>query len=140
MEPRTQILEMLAEGKIDVSEAEKLLNAVDFKETPLKREFSGTSQQFFNILVDSKKKEGTRVKIKVPIRLIKAGMKFANLIPEESRKKIQIAMRDKGINFDLNEIDALNVDELLDALQALEVAVDDSETGENVRIFCNSSI
>jgi hypothetical protein len=135
MEHKTKILAMLAEGKIDVSEAEKLLNAVDSKESP-KREFSETAQRFFNILIDSKKDEGTRVKIKVPLRLIKAGMKFASLIPEESRKKIQIAMRDKGINFDLNELDSLNVDELLDALQTLEVAVNDSETSETIRIFC----
>lgn len=136
MEHKTKILGMLAEGKIDVSEAEKLLNAVASKETSQKKEFAGTSQQFFNILVDSKKEEGTRVKIKVPLRLIKAGMKFVNLIPEKSREKIQNAMREKGINFDLNEIDSLNVDDLLDALQALEVAVDDSETSESIRIFC----
>jgi hypothetical protein len=127
---------MLAEGKIDVSEAEKLLNAIDSKETSSRKECSETAQQFFNVLIDSKKEGGTRVKIKVPLRLLKAGMKFVNLIPEESRKKIQIAMRDKGINFDLNEIDSLNADELLDALQALEIAVNDSETSESIRIFC----
>ena len=134
MDNKAKILAMLAEGKIDVTEAEKLLNAVDAKERWSKKDFP-TSQQFFNILVDSKKEGGTRVKIKVPFRLIRAGMKFVKLIPEQSRNKIQGAMRDKGIDFDLNDINTLN-DDLLEALQTLEVSVDDSETSESVRIFC----
>ena len=133
IEHKTKILAMLAEGKIDVSEAEKLLDAVDSRESAPKREIS---QQFFNIFIDSKNEGGTRVKIKVPLRLLKAGMKFANLIPEESRNKIQTAMRNKGIKFNLDEMDSLNIDELLEALQALDIAVEDGETSETIRIFC----
>lgn len=135
MDYKTKILTMLAEGKIDVSEAEKLLKAVEPKEMPPENAVSSGTKQFFNVLIESKKEGGTRVKIKVPLRLLKAGMKFVNIIPEESRKRIQGALRDKGINFDLNDLDSLS-DELLDAIRALEIAVDDNETSESVRIFC----
>ncbi len=137
MAHKTKILTMLAEGTINVPDAEKLLNAVDCRETPPKKPGLGATNGFFNILVDSEKENGTRVKIKLPLRLIKAGMKFANLIPEETRRKIQMAMRDKGINFDLNELDSLNADDLIDALKASEVSVNDSETSESIRIYCD---
>lgn len=129
MEEKTKVLKMLSDGKIDVAQADKLLKAL----SEPKKETSKKELKFLNILVDSKKDEGKRVKIKLPLRLLKAGMKLTKLIPENSRKKIQTTMYEKGINFDLNEINSENIDMLLESLQDLEVSVDDDET---VRIFC----
>ncbi len=114
-EKRNKILTMLSEGKIEIAEAEKLLNALGSKE-------------FLNILVDPKEEEGTRVKIKVPLRLMRAGVKLANFMPEHSRERVEEALQKRGIAFDLS-----NIDEFIEDLQQLELFVDDEE---RVQIFC----
>lgn len=134
-EEKTKVLEMLAEGKIEVSEAEKLLGVLSetAKETSSKKGSPSKSPKFLKVQVDSKKDDGKRVNIQVPLALMKAGMKLTSLVPEDSRNKIQGAMDQKGIDFDLNEINPKNLDQLLESLQELEVTIEDDES---VRIFC----
>lgn len=130
---KTKILEMLQSGKISIEEAEKLLKAVD-PEPKVSATVSKANPKFLNILVNSKEENGKKIKIKIPFRLLRAGMKLTSLIPQDSRAKIQEAIDRKGINFDLSQLNDLNMEELIETLTEFEVAIDDYET---VQIFCS---
>lgn len=137
-EERKQILKMLSEGKIDVSEAERLLDAID--ETPEKTELAETTGEkttlkYLRVQVEPKEiGKGERVDIRVPLQLIRAGAKIASFLPNEARAKIDGSLKDKGVNFSLSEINRGNVDALLEALREMSIDVDSGV--ESVRIFC----
>lgn len=81
---------------------------------------------------------GDNVNIKVPINLIRAGMKFQGLmsfVPESAREQINAKLGEKGIDIDLGKIKSQDLEEILQALGELEVNVD-SDDGDRVRVFC----
>jgi hypothetical protein len=69
------------------------------------------------------------VNIRVPIGLIRAGLKLTSVIP----KGVQSQLCDEG--FDLSAFAGMAGDELCEALRDLKVDVD-SGGKEKVRIFC----
>jgi hypothetical protein len=137
-EERKQILNMLSEGKIDVTEAERLLDAID--ETPKKPEtidslIEKSNLKYLRVQVEPKQEgKGERVNIRVPLQLIKAGAKIASFLPNGAKSKIDGSLKDKGINFNLSDINRDNVDEILNALREMSIDVDSDD--EMVRIFC----
>lgn len=138
-EERRKILEMLSEGKIDVDEAEKLLAAISQapgepkqSETEKKKDFP----KYLRVVVEpgpeSVKKEN--VNIRVPFKLLRAGIRLASLVPGDVQGKINDHLKEKGINLDVSNITPDNLEELLIHLNDLTVDVDSKE--EKVRIFC----
>jgi hypothetical protein len=75
-----------------------------------------------------------RVNVRVPMSLIRAGIKLTYLIPPEARDKVNVALREKGINFDVRNIKSDDIENLIEALSDLQVDVM-SGKGENVRVF-----
>ncbi|MDC7226524.1 MAG: hypothetical protein PQJ61_07145 [Spirochaetales bacterium] len=135
---KMRILNMLSEGKITPEEAEKLLAAID---TPMAPEKSSAS--FFdsmenkNLYVQVEPKEGKeseKVSIKVPFALLKAGLNIAGLIPQEAQDKINTSMNEKGINFNLNDMDPKNIQEIMAALEEFSVDIDTEES--TVQVYC----
>lgn len=137
---RRQILDMLAEKKITVDEAERLLEALGDTGESGKRESDQSSimikanPKFLKIRVTPKNKQGDHVNIKVPLALIKAGVKIGSIIPSEAKAKISSALGEKGLDFDLNKMDANALDDMLKALTEMSIDVDDED--ESVKIFC----
>jgi hypothetical protein len=141
-EGRIRILEMLAQNKITVDEAEKLLSAIGTNEKSESRPFStstlnGKMPKYLRVVIepgpDSKNGDDVeRVNVRVPMGLIKAGMKLTSLIPSNASDKMNEAMKEKGINFDLKNFKPEDVDELIAALSELEVNV---EGKEKIRVF-----
>jgi hypothetical protein len=74
-----------------------------------------------------------RVHVRVPFGLIRAGMKLTSLIPPEAADKVNGAMRDKGINFDVRHIKEEDIEGLISALCDSEINVDSDF--ETVRIY-----
>jgi hypothetical protein len=146
-EHRRQILQMLADGKISTEEAERLISAA---EEPLTRKFSqqesGTGPKgrpkYLRVQVDSEEGGGlegpTKVNVRVPMQLLRAGVKLAGLIPAQALHFANDAMHKKGIPFDLTQIKPENLEELVDQLSDLSVDVDqrDQEMKVKVRVFC----
>jgi hypothetical protein len=138
-EERKKVLEMLAEGKISVDEAERLLEA-------LKRKVSETSPQtaltqslnnlpkYLFVKVDAV--DGDKVNIRVPLKLVKAGIKLQALLPQDAQDKINAKLNEKGLN--LEDFTAENYKDILDALSEFHVNVDDKK-GDKVRIYCGNS-
>jgi hypothetical protein len=142
---RKQVLDMLAQGKITVQDAERLLDKLSSLGTSSPEgEAGGTAAagpepccagggsgpgrlKYLRVVVDSKK--GDKVNIRVPLSIVRAGIKLKALMPEHARQKLF----EKGI--DLSNLGGLEGDELLQALRELNVDVDAAD-GEKVRIFC----
>jgi hypothetical protein len=132
-EERRQILDMLSEGKISAAEAERLLEKLDGAKSAGHAESQDKSTgrtakpKFLCVIVDSA--DGDKVNVKVPLALVKTGIKMAAIMPEGAAQKLSA----KGI--DLSKLSALDGDELTAALAELQVNVD-SDAGDVVRICC----
>jgi hypothetical protein len=144
-EHRRQILQMLAEGKIKPEEAERLLAAL---ETPSagsagpSTNAAKTPPKFLRVQVDSEDNNGhegpTKVNVRVPMQLLRAGVKLAYLIPSSALQKANVAMHEQGIPMDLTQIKPENIEELVEQLRDLSVDVDqnDGRSKVKVRVFC----
>ena len=75
-----------------------------------------------------------RVNVRVPLSLIRAGLKLTSLIPPEALDKANGALREKGINFDVRNIKPEDLEELIDALGDMEIDVEGGR-GEKVKVF-----
>lgn len=132
---RRRILNMLNEGKISVDEAERLLSTINERVDTGAEQISSPSgvrqPRFLRIVVAEK--EGENVDIRIPIGLLKAGMKLGALMPEQAKGAIQDQLDKQGINFDFTDFDANNIEELVKQLAELQVTVDG---GDKVRIYC----
>jgi hypothetical protein len=139
-EERRKILNMLAEGKISADDAERLLDALN------KRESGEGSQKIqpqqkgklscLRIQVEPKsgdKKE--KVNIKIPLQIIRAGIKLGSVIPDDAKNKINEALHEKGINLDVNDLEGDSIDRVLESLAEMKINVDDDK--DVVRIFCD---
>lgn len=146
---RTQILKMLKEGKISVSEADELLDALaspQDKAEPAESERHAETDEhgrrkkrpkYLHVNVDSKSNENgkkEKVSIRVPLQLLRAGVKLANVIPDEAKSKVDNALKDKGISLSFDELTGDNLEELIHSLSDLTVDVDSDD--EKVSIFC----
>jgi len=72
------------------------------------------------------------------MQLLRAGVRLANFIPVQARECVNDALKDKGVEFDLNQVKPENLEEIIDQLNDLEVNVDHAEKDNNVkvRVFC----
>lgn len=138
-EERKKVLEMLAEGKISADEAERLLDALEnittetSPQTALAKTLDNLPQYLF-VKVDSD--DGDKVNIRVPLKLVQAGIKLKALLPREAQDKINAKLDEKGINLD--DFEAENFKDILDALTEFEINVDEKK-GDKVRIYCGNS-
>jgi hypothetical protein len=133
-EERKKILDMLSEKKITAEEAEKLLSAIS------KEEGNGTGTvkkepKYLRVMVEPRpgSENPDRVNIRVPIKLIRAGLKLAALIPKSAQSQVNDALHEKGIEMDFSQIKPEDLDNIVAQLDDLTV---DVEGKESVRIFC----
>jgi len=146
-EHRRQILQMLSEGKISADEAERLIAAME-EPAAAGTPDSGSATtakprpKYLRVQVDSEDDGGhegpTKVNVRVPMQLLRAGVKLAGLIPPQALNRANDAMQDHGIPFDLSQIKPENLEELVEQLNDLTVDVDQKEANSKVkvRVFC----
>jgi hypothetical protein len=140
---RRSILDMLAEGKITADEAERLLLAMD-RSGPASaaaaepRAGHNGQPKYLRVAVDTDEPgdDGgpTKVNIRVPMALLRAGVRLTSLIPPQARDKVNAELAKNGMAFDINQLKPENLEDLIDHLSDLSVDVDQEKT--KVRIFC----
>ena len=138
---RRAVLQMLAEGKINADEAERLLSALDRTAGPATsldaRPASGANwaPKYLRVTVDAHE-EGSPVKVnvRVPMALLRAGVRLTSLIPPEARDQVNAELAKNGVPFDIGMIKPDNLEDLVNHLNDLQVDVDSSEA--KVRVFC----
>jgi predicted hydrocarbon binding protein len=128
-----RILSMLEEKKISVEEAEKLLAALGGEQNaPV--DTLRKPPRYFRVQVQEDK--GDNVNIRIPLQVVRAGMKLTSLIPESARHAINEKLKQNKIPLDIDSVKPDNVDDFLTSLAELEISVDEGEGGDKVRIFC----
>ena len=142
-ENKKKILDMLAQNKISTDEAYRLLKAIEGgegnQEGTRKADAAKDKAKYLHVTVlpDSENEHPgnvDRVNVRVPMSLIRAGIKLTSLIPPEAREKVNGALREKGIDFDMRNVKPEDIEDLIEALSDLEVDVVSSK-GEKVKVF-----
>ena len=131
-EETRKVLDMLANGRVSVQEAELLLQAVaapgatgdDKKVEP----------RYFRILVNKPAREGKKaeaVNIRVPMTVVRGGLRLGALVPGMlGKKKIQL---DNGTELDLSKVTYTDLEAMIKDIGELTVDVDGDA---QVRIRC----
>jgi hypothetical protein len=150
-ENRRRILEMLAAGKITADEAERLLAALDPAPVAVGPDFTGTTAngapvktraKYLRVLVEADEgmtgmKGQTTVNVRVPMQLLRAGVRLASLIPAQAHDQFDEALSRKGVPITLSQIKPENLEELIDHLEDLTVDVDGKDGNTTkVKVFC----
>ncbi|HTV81937.1 MAG TPA: hypothetical protein VME18_04755 [Acidobacteriaceae bacterium] len=159
---RKSILELLAAGKITAEEAERLLAALEARRdsspansavedpTPAEGSAAGRAQvpakgraKYLRVLVEADEhstglKGGpTTVNVRVPMQLLRAGVRLAGLIPAQAHEQLDQAFSKHGVPITLSQIKPENLEELIDHLADLTVDVDGKDENKTrVRVFC----
>jgi hypothetical protein len=147
-EARRQVLEMLAAGKITAEEAERLIAALE-KDTARPpappADSRATKAKYLRIMVESddpaESHGPVRVNTRVPMQLLRAGVKLASLVPPQARSHVDKALHEQGIPFAMSQIKPENLEEIVDQLSDLTVDVDMDDVDRKkqkvkVRVFC----
>jgi hypothetical protein len=79
----------------------------------------------------------TTVNVRVPMQLLRAGVRLASLIPAQAHEQLDEALSKHGVPLTLSQIKPENLEELIDHLEDLTVDVDTSDEGKTkVRVYC----
>jgi hypothetical protein len=144
-EYRREILEMLSEKKISAEEAERLLAAMEGRPTTSGSGSGAESSpkaraKYLRVQVDAEEDlhgEGpTKVNVRVPMQLLRAGVRLAGLLPASALRHANDAMHQQGLPIDLTQIKPENLEEIVDQLNDLTVDVDQEKGKVKVRVFC----
>ena len=146
-ENRRQILEMLAAGKITAEEAERLLAALETTVGSTATSGAGSDgpkskPKYLRVQVEADEqmtglKGGTTVNVRVPLQLLRAGVRLASLIPAQAHGQLDEAFQRHGMPVTLSQIKPENLEELVDHLDDLTVDVDGRDGNRTkVRMFC----
>lgn len=138
---------MLVDGKINVDEAQRLLTLVgplgdeESKQEKASQK-SKTLPRYIHVIVepgpgvtrsDGESHAHNKVNIRVPLNLIRAGMKFATLMPSDTADHVDKAFKEKGLSFDIKKLKDEDLQELISALEESEINVDNDR--EMIRIY-----
>ena len=143
---RKRIVDMLEQGKITVDQAERLLTALGESEPqatatavsepcPEAQGEGGGKNQYLHILVektDGKPDGAEKIDIRVPLQLLRAGVKLGSLLPAKYRERIRAALEKRGFRpGERGDIWDVIVEKISD------LSVDVETTGDHVRVYCD---
>ena len=143
-ENRARILDMLAAGKITADEAERLLDTLGAPRgasgAPGGSAIKGDPEPLIAALpkylyVKVIALDGDNVNIKIPIALVRSGLKLTSLIPPQAMDQINASMSQHGMSIDFTNLKPEDIDELITTLRDMEINVD-GKNGDKVRIYC----
>src|SRR5262245_15878768 len=137
-----RILDLLAQQKITVDEADPLLRAVaratdtDDRAAASAAATEPARARYFRINVHKTGREGRRdqdVNLRVPIAILRSGLRLGTIIPGLN-DRMQARLRERGLDLDLGKVDANTIESLLKDLGELNIEVNEGQG--HVRITC----
>jgi SHOCT-like domain len=160
IDERRQILRMVAEGKISVEDAERLLQAIDSPapaasegSSPAPDPASKPKPRFLLInvkkqsawsdeAVDEARKSwgwpgfgGSRgkrdVSIRVPMALVRGGMRLGAILPGMAGGSARL--RERGIDLDLSKLDPAMIESMLGELGEMNIDIDSGRAQVKIR-------
>lgn len=140
-EERRQILQMLADGKITADEAERLIDALEREQPespPGAAPRPRPRPKYLRLVVNSEDDSGgdgpSRVNIRVPLQLLRAGVRLTSLIPPQALIKVNAELTKSGVPIDLTQLKPQHIEDLIEQLDDVIVDVDQPDT--KVQVFC----
>jgi hypothetical protein len=142
-EETRRVLDMLSQGKITVDEADQLLKAVAAADAAPAESIAdaqpntGGAPKWIRINVHkpANDRRGDKdVNIRVPVAIIKGGMRLGALIAPLAGEKVASRMRERGFDLDLSKLDDAAIDAMLKDLGEMNIEVDNGKA--QVRITC----
>jgi len=135
---RRSVLQLLADGKINPDEAERLLLALERPEAAaLGAAHPEPGRQgrpkYLRVTVNADA-DATTVNIRVPMALLRAGVRLSSLIPPGARDQVNAEFAKNGVPFDIGQLKPENLEELIAHLDDLSVDVDSADA--RVRVYC----
>jgi hypothetical protein len=141
---RLRVLELLAQGKIDVREAATLLDALGDRRPAAAEPGPGApaasgprpgGPRYLRVVVEGDTgPDRAKVNVRVPLALVRAGVRLAALLPPGVHDQINKALKEQGMDLDVSKIRPEHLEELVEHLGDLTVDVDNER--EKVRVFC----
>jgi hypothetical protein len=132
-EDTRRVLEMLSQGKINVQEAEQLMQAV--ASPGQATDDKSVEPRYFRILVNKPARDGKKaenVNIKVPMTVVRGGLRIGALFPGFlARKKVQLG---NGTELDLSKVTYSDLEAMIKDIGELTVDVEGDDA--QVRIRC----
>jgi SHOCT-like domain len=139
-----RILDMLSQGKITVDEADRLIKALS-AERPADAPAAATAgdarsrMRWFRINIHKPAKDETHkpkdVNIRVPIAVVKGGMRLGAIIATFAGEKAAQRMKERGldldlstINGDLSRMNGAEFDTFLKTLDDMNIEIDDGKS------------
>ena len=140
---RRKILEMLATGRITAEEAERLLDALGGQAgtrpaaapTPA---MSGAGPKYLRVQMEKARGDGEpkHVNIRVPLQLLRAGVKLQGVMPAKARASLSAALAEKGMEVDLDKLKAESLEALIDTLTHTSIDLESDDGRSRVRVGC----
>ncbi|MBV1855141.1 SHOCT-like domain-containing protein [Catellatospora tritici] len=137
-EHRKDILAMLAEGKITATEAEQLLAAVERDRPPAASSDDPRAKRkakYLRVVMDANEEgDATRLNIRVPLQLLRAGVRLAALLPPHALDRANAELSRSGMPIDLTQLKPDQLEALVEHLDELTVDIDSADA--KVQVFC----
>ncbi|WP_210585976.1 hypothetical protein [Streptomyces sp. GESEQ-35] len=137
-EQRRQILEMLAEGKVTADEAERLIEALERQQPeapPGAASRPKARPKYLRVVMEDDSGDGSsRINIRVPLQLLRAGVRLTSLIPPQAVTKVNAQLNKQGVPIDLGELKPQHLEELIDQLDDVTIDLDDPDS--KMQIYC----
>jgi hypothetical protein len=140
-EQRRQVLEMLAESKITADEAERLIDALEGEQPeppPGAALRPKPRPKYLRVVVNSEDDPGSdgpsRINIRVPLQLLRAGVRLTSLIPPQALTQVNTKLSESGVPIDLTQLKPQHIEELIEQLDELTIDVDQPDA--KVQVFC----
>lgn len=136
-EQRKAVLDMLAESKITSAEAEQLIAALEREQPPVAASSEVRPKgkaKYLRLMVDTTENgEPGRVNARVPLQLLRAGVRLAALVPPQALTKANTELNKSGVPLDLTQLKPEQLEELIEHLD--EVTLDIDQPDAKIRIF-----
>lgn len=136
-----QVLEMLAAGKITTDDADRLISALREGAAPAapaaEKNDAPAKARYLRVIVDANDEHDgpTKINIRVPLQLLRAGVRLASLMPPRAQTRVNDALREQGMDFDVTKLKPENIDELIDALRDTSVDITQEREDVKIRVF-----
>ncbi len=123
-----RVLKMVEAGKITADEGERLLAGLAVGQSAPPDDKEKSTPRFLKMVArsidEAGKDEGFRMR--VPLDLLRAGIKMRALIPRKKREKINEKLKEKGIEGDIFEMSDDQINTLIRSLSEIEMEAADN--------------
>lgn len=138
---RKRILTMLATGRITAEEAESLLDALasPAAEKPAAGSARHGEPKYLRIQMEKDRedeREPKHVHIRVPLQLLRSGVRLQGLMPPKARARLSAALAEKGMDFDIYKLKADSLESFIDTLTEASIDIESHDGSSRLKVSC----